>query len=417
MNSHPFQVSQDALVIWSLPAAALYLVRAGDSSVYIFDLFFLLILVIGNGSVPAYLFRAMVLFAVCFLVSLFAVTAVAVTGGTFAFGDFVAPFIRYGELIMMMCYFSRAAQGTTVSPHTLRNFVIISAFIPLVLGLILFYIEDPSVTVFNRYAGYLTNPNYMAAYVAVMLPVVLVCTTGYQTIIRYALIAGYLVVGIYSLILAGSNGGWIAFTATGLIYFATSSRRSFLLIGVIGALLVIFANEVNDLVRAAAHQLTESDFQGLRRTGRLILIVLTVGDFSTLGSLDFRESVQTHLIDEFIESPFTVLFGFGMGHAKWITFEDIGQTVAAHNGYINTALELGVIGTVFLSASLGYAMLTLRPNINTFRLCAGYLLALGTTPALYLPFFWMPVLGAAALDLYTARPGPRATSPPATRRA
>ena len=274
------------------------------------------------------------------------------------------------------------------------------------LGGLLLYLANPDAAiVFNRYAGYVDNPNAMALYIVVVTPVFfgLLRARVLPNYLSYPLIGIFFLTSLQSLVLAGSFSGMILF----FIVIATTFLKSIkaVLLAAAGALAIYLTIQLFEhAVILWAQDMAKSDFAGFRRTGNLILNVFFGFNTAELGSMSYRLQTQEFIFHKQFSDLFSIILGLGPGQSKLLIQQVDGNSVTIHNFYLRVFAEFGILGSLAFIAMVYAFFRRYTWQYSSLRIVSGILLASMGTPALYLPFFWMPPLAAvAAMTLFARR--------------
>lgn len=211
---------------------------------------------------------------------------------------------------------------------------------------------DPAIagSLFRAFAS-LGNPNYLAEYMALFLPLgvaLWVQTPGRRLELLLPLLAMAL-----SLLLSGSRGGWLAALFALLVLVVLRAPRWIIPMGLAGAGLAVFAPGA-----VAARFI--SIFQG----GWRVIMALTkgVGVEGADTSLTYRLNIWTGLFD--MLEKFWVL-GAGLGA---VAFNKVYQefmlpearAAHVHNTYLQVTAEMGILGLI---ATLWTLLVILRRTV------------------------------------------------------
>lgn len=383
-------------------SSTLYFIRFPETSIYVFDTVWLA----GMVGFPRKFFRmprmnyfALILLTVCMASSLIYASLQD------RLADPIQPVIilmRFTQMVVTANFFINCANSEQLLRRDFVGPAQIALFIPICVGLLLYWAAPDYVVVFNRYAGYFSNPNSMALFLVVSVSVFLTIMKLYSfpKMSNYALLLTFFGLAAYSLLLTGSNSGLILFTAIVVLYSISHALRHkvFLSLTVAGALIATLVFE--NYILSWAEELLARDFIGWQRTGRLIINISQGLGLSELGSLSYRESVENYLFGQQLSEVGRVFLGLGPGQSKSYVFGLDGNSVTIHNFYKLIFLEYGLIG---FGSFLALAVVTFkrfRWNVQTLLLSSGYLVALLGTPLLYLPFFWVPLFSVWACFNY-----------------
>ena len=191
-----------------------------------------------------------------------------------------------------------------------------------------------------RYAPAGFNPNESADIIAAAIPLALLVVISHKRgVLRWINIA-YVPLGVFAVILTASRSGFLA-TCLALtsVFFALRHARplyrlvwSAVILGVFAAL--FFGLPVNDRLETNLQRVTLST------------------DTESLGTFTGRTIIWSAGLEMFTEHPVA-----GMGFNTFTTAVEtqLGSEHAAHNIWIQTAAETGIIGLVLLTIVLATA--------------------------------------------------------------
>tara|TARA_R110000851_G_scaffold85842_1_gene186481 strand:+ start:224 stop:1474 length:1251 start_codon:yes stop_codon:yes gene_type:complete len=396
-RSHSFTLSLRAYTITLILSSALYFLRAPGVSIYIFDLIWFF----GLALFPRYFLRM----PRANYLSLIALSAATFLSVCYAGIDnrpidpiqAVIILMRFIQMSICANFFYNCVRAGKLLP---RNFLFPALFalaIPLLGGLALYLFFPGMAVVFNRYSGYLGNPNFLALYVVVSAPV-------FYVLMRFELMPRWSTLPItsiffstasYSLMLTGSNSGMLLFVFVTMIALLTTFLGRVLLILLV-VVFLMFVLSLQNAILPWALDMMNSDFAGWRRTGNLMVVILEGFDLDQLGSSTYRDEVQVYLFEQQFSDFRRILVGLGPGQSKHLTYFVDGLTVTIHNFYLLIFLEFGVLGTACFTAVSYFSFNRYQWGTTTLLIFSGFLVASFGTPALYLPFFWVPLFAALA---------------------
>jgi O-antigen ligase len=209
----------------------------------------------------------------------------------------------------------------------LRKALIFSAFIPLALGLYQILNGEPDAIGFNRVYGTFAHPNGFACYLVVLMPLVALSYIRSWKVDQKVLYLGTFGLMFLSLIFTFTRVAWIAFVVSMMILGWSKYRRFFFRLALVFLILVL-------LLPSLGHMVT-------RR-------------IQPDGSFYGRFSFNQFSLFIFSQKP---ILGHGFGTYTALSTSAFGEKgerygrvvgVAAHNDYLRTLAETGVVGLVSL---------------------------------------------------------------------
>jgi O-antigen ligase len=192
----------------------------------------------------------------------------------------------------------------------------------------------------RRYAAGGVDPNDLAMTMVLALPMAwYLGITSERKLVRW-IARGYVVVGVFAVVLTGSRGGMIAcLTALTLVPLTltrlTPGRRAtaVVLMGLAGA--VAIANVPPEIVERFASTTSQVEGGSISGRGRIWRAGLTV----------------------FAQRP---LMGYGTGSFKGAVSPILGEaTQVAHNSFISILVEEGLVGLIFYLTMMGAVFFSL----------------------------------------------------------
>jgi O-antigen ligase len=192
----------------------------------------------------------------------------------------------------------------------------------------------------RRYAAGGVDPNDLAMTMVLALPMAwYLGMTSERQLVRW-IARGYVVVGVFAVVLTGSRGGMIAcLTALTLVPLTltrlTPGRRAtaIVLMGLAGT--VAIANVPQEIIDRFASTTSQVEGGSISGRGRIWRAGLTV----------------------FAQRPF---MGYGTGSFKGAVSPILGEaTQVAHNSFISILVEEGLVGLVFYLTMMGAVFVSL----------------------------------------------------------
>lgn len=369
-----------------------YFIRIYPYSIYMFDIILLLSVV--------YLHRFIIINPYVILSGIFLIVSSGVSIflfstslASFDFPRVVSGAMRYVQLfIAPSCFLIYIRRLSNRGILEYINIIYITISIPIYTGLLIFYISPGYAISFHRYSGYFGDPNMMALYIVIVTPLALFAISNKSKPTRIIYFILFFIPSIYSLMLSGSNSGSILFIIVLIIHLVTNFRGAILLI-IFSCIVFINVNIVEGMIFNIYIYMQNASFWGVERFSKLLYVVLGFGNLSELGSEVFRKQIQVYLTNEYLSSIYNIIFGLGFGQSPNITsMHFVRQTVTIHNGYYVFLIEFGVLGCIFLFFAFYYSIGIFIKSRKSIMIVSGYLLALVGIPALYLPFYWAPVI-------------------------
>lgn len=211
---------------------------------------------------------------------------------------------------------------------------------------------DPTIagSLFRSFAS-LGNPNYLAEYMALFLP--LGVALWIQTPGRRLELIPPLLAMVLSLLLSGSRGGWLAALIALMVLVVLRAPRWIIPVGLLGAGLSVFAP-------GALAARFVSIFQG----GWRVIMALTKG-VAVEGadtSLTYRLNIWTGLFD-MLEKVWVLGAGLGAVAFNKVYQEFMlpeARAAHVHNTYLQVTAEMGILGLI---ATLWTLLVILRRTV------------------------------------------------------
>ncbi|GEM47594.1 hypothetical protein DC3_32290 [Deinococcus cellulosilyticus NBRC 106333 = KACC 11606] len=160
-----------------------------------------------------------------------------------------------------------------------------------------------------------------------------------------------LLILLIGVVTTGSRGGFIAemvvvaFVLLGLLRESKNLLNRLLLIS------VMIVGGLTSLFYLNNYRFDVFDFQRFEELGYEI----TSGDFSGRGDI-WRGGIQL-----FVDNP---IYGYGGGSFREAIIASYGESIAPHNGFLATAVDLGVIGFIVIVSIWLHILILIRRNRN-----------------------------------------------------
>lgn len=385
--------------------SALYFIRPDQISFYIFDVLWLL----GLLAFPRYFLRmpreCYFSMAIFYAASFISILYCEIEGRPLDPVQALVELARFTQMAVVANFFFNCARADVVFERHLITPALISILIPLLGGLLLYAVAPEQAMTFNRYSGYLDNPNSLALYVVVSTSIffALMRIGDFSRLVSLGLVAGFLVTAVYSLVQSGSNSGIFLFLFTIIISIVNSLRKAAFLSFVL-LFAYTFTTPIVNVLLDLAQAWSGSDVTGLSRISRMLFSLIQGYGVNELGSYSYRVEVRDHLFEQQFQGALRVLVGLGIGQSKNLIFVMDGNSVTVHNFYLHIFVEFGLLGVFAFSFFVFVFLRRYMWNIDAVRLFSGFLIASIGTPILYLPFYWVPLFAAfAALTIRNGR--------------
>ncbi|WP_297758796.1 hypothetical protein [uncultured Shimia sp.] len=305
--------------------------------------------------------------------------------------------MRFTQIVICANFFYNCTKVLSISPRDVFVPALISVLLPVWGGLVLYFFMPDLAIIFNRYAGYLGNPNTLSLFIVATAPAVY--AFGQLNIISkrnfFVVLFVYFTTSAYSLVLSGSNSGILLFLFVTVLSFSGFRRGP--IVFLLGAtLLYLFLDVFSIALLQLSYEMQDSSFKGLNRTAKLIVALIEGLDISQLGSHTYRDDVQSFLFEQQLSDFRRVFLGMGPGQSKNLVFIRDGFTVTVHNFYLLLFLEYGVLGAILFVSMLFVFFQRFFWKYKSMLLFSGFFIASAGTPVLYLPFFWTPLFSVLA---------------------
>ena len=366
--------------------AVSYFYRLGESSFYLFDIFFIFICLfsIKNIYYKDFLRILTVSFGFVLVCSFGMINNIINYNVNYELDSFFAGVYRYFQFIYTLGFFV-FFKGRIRKYNNMIHIFLLSISFPLLYSFVFYFLRPEQVIVFNRLASYFGNPNYLGEYICLSIfPIVYTISLlkGKVYFIFYILYFIFLL--IFNLTFAGSNSYWLLsffVLMMALVSLSESLLHSMRIIlpifvlGVIGYL--VFGKMQND-----------EDFSGLSRTLALFETLIEGGSVSSLGSGELRSSLVDDAIAFILSSISNIIFGIGIGQSPIIIGAMHGSYLTAHNAHIVLFMEMGGIGYLYFIGVLFYFISKINLTKISLGFLFSYFVTILATPHVYMPFLW-----------------------------
>lgn len=254
-------------------------------------------------------------------------------------GSTLARLVTMVQLLAMVWLLTELCTSERERLQIVEAFVLGCAVVCLVL--VQAYLSGQSLAGY-RYAPPGFNPNESADIIAAGIPMAFLVATSYKRgVIRWLNIA-YVPLGVFAVILTASRSGFIA-TCLGLVsvFFALRHARPVYRLVWSAIILAVFASlffgvPVSDKLESNIQRITLST------------------DTRSLETLTGRTTIWSDGLEMFVEHPIA-----GIGANTFIASLETrgGGWHAAHNIWVETAAETGIVGLVLLAIALMTAII------------------------------------------------------------
>lgn len=365
-----------------------YFFRLGESSIYIFDIYFFVFFILSIKSIKRDdLFKLLLMIFFFNIISFFGlVNAIVFYQIELQIDRFFAGLYRYSQLIYFLGFFSLYKNLYKIeNSMKMKTIFLLSISFPLIYSVFFYFFVPEKVIVFNRLASYFGNPNFLGAYICLaIMPIIY--TISKIKCLKYSLFYAlfFLPIIVFNLIYAGSNSYWILSVVVLLIsLFAVSSSLSSYLKIILYSIVSIMS-----LYFIIGNINFNEDLSGVSRTLRLVETVFNGSDIDSLGSGELRDNLANEAIAFSFSSIKNLLLGIGLGQSPIVIGAVIGGFVTAHNSHIVLLMEMGIIGYLYFIFTLIYFVSKMKLSKVSLCFLLSYFLAMLATPHVYLPFLW-----------------------------
>jgi hypothetical protein len=378
--------------------AMAYFIRIGQSSVYIFDLYFIILFFSSLYVLPKYWLNKNIIFSLLIvIVVLLGFILNEVFGEELGKIERLIPaLLRYIQFLYVLLCVVYAVTNASFKPVKSAGSIFYwSMLFPLAYGAFFLNYAPDSVLVFGRLSSYLSNPNNLGAFICIAIPPINLYLASLNGSRRIFMALLFYSLALYSLVYAGSNSGWSIAVISTLLSLMTIRRISIpVLLGV-----AVFIGTIGVAGSLLYENMLESEIPGLQNTGKLIQSIQEGGDLYDLGSGRLRESLLADARELFISKPRVMVVGVGLAQSPSYIGAKYNATITAHNAYLVLLVELGLLGFLVLVVAFWRTIKPVGLSAKSISLVSGYLLAMLATPHVYLPFLW----GTAVFGIYINR--------------
>ena len=365
-----------------------YFLRLGESSFYLFDIYFVFLMFLSAKLLNHEVFVKLLVICLGFFVICFfgVVNSIFNYNIDYQLDRFFAGGYRYFQLLYTFGFFVLSSRVLVLQDNGyLKHIFLLSISFPLLYSLIFYFLSPDKVVTFNRLSSYFGNPNFLGAYICLsIMPIIYTISLVREKMYFIFYILYFIFLLLFNLIFAGSNSYWIlSFIVLFLVFISMSKSLVYslkaifpiLILGIIGYF--VLSNIQFD-----------EEFSGVSRTLKLLETLMGGGDVNSLGSGGLRSSLAGEAITFVMSSVPNILFGIGLGQSPIIIGAMHGGFVTAHNAHIVLFMEIGVLGYLYFMFALFYFLSRLKISRVSLSFLATYFLAMLATPHVYMPFLW-----------------------------
>lgn len=380
------------ILLFSPLFAFSYFLRLGESSFYLFDIWFILFFLFTFRSFGKEDLKKLFIFIFSFVfISLLGlVNGLINYTNNFEIAKYFSGLYRYLQFIYILLFILLKFKNIYFSFKNVYFYLFAVLFV-LAYSVFFWYFDPERVVVFDRLAGFFGDPNALGVFIALsIIPVFNSIIILKNKKIKIFLFLAFISFYGFNLLYAGSNSYWIITILSLILFFISNYKLILLKINkiFIGVVIVVFAILFNPV---KINNLAE--FQGIERTVKFFDVLTSGGDINDLGSGSYRTQLKNDSIDLIWSKPSNLLFGIGLGQSPNYIGKKYGEYVTAHNSHIVLIMELGFLGYLFLL----FFCLYLICKINRFvwfnaSLFLMYFLSMLAVPHVYLPIFWMNIV-------------------------
>ncbi len=363
-----------------------YCFRIGETSFYLYDLFFFVFLayVVVKFGINIYFFTLLLFFS--------AYSCLGIISSSIAYEidilSFVSSIFRYIQMLLFLyCIFSYFKNSGNIDFKKLIYSMTVSIIFPLAYSFIMMGLNPDSVLFYGRLSGFFDNPNYLSLYIVISIPIFNYILFRPNIDFKFKIISVsiFYFLAAYCLFFSGSISGialsFFSFSYSFFTFYKFGIKK--LLLIIIFIFFVLYF--VPYLIRVFPFDL---DLRAVNRSLDFIEYVYGTSESINYGSGELRSKLANLSIDFFSNNLRLVFVGVGLGQVPNVFMENYGISVAPHNSYIVLFLELGFFCIFFILLSLFLVFRNYIFKFKNFSLFVGYFLAMLATPSLYLPFFW-----------------------------
>ncbi|MGI6455977.1 MAG: O-antigen ligase family protein [bacterium] len=223
----------------------------------------------------------------------------------------------------------------------------------------------------RRVVGSLGNPDFLAGYLAGVLPLTFICLLVYRGWARGMLLTGF-IVQIIALLLSYSRGGWLA---TGVTFVILLSLFSYINWYKKPVLVRFHVKSVHLVFTALFIVLMISGLTWFLWE-QMMMVLLRLSQFSEGTSVFTRYYFYQGAFDMWLDRP---IFGFGPGsfgyYFPFYRDPELSRKLPfnywnldhAHNEFLEIAAETGIVGLILFAGIISYTFLILWKTLRTYR--------------------------------------------------
>lgn len=365
-----------------------YFLRLGESSFYLFDLYFVVFVFFSASLIKREDFVRLLVINLIFIIVAFLglINSILSYNIDYLLDRFVAGVYRYCQFLYILGFFTFYLKTSDLKNNIyLKHLFLLSVSFPLFYSLFFYFFNPDKVIIFNRLSSYFGNPNFLGAFICLSIFPVIYTISLIKVRVQFLLYIFYfLVLFIFNLIYAGSNSYWMLSLIILILALISMSKS------LIGFAKIIFAFLfLGFWVYFVLGSIQfDDELSGVNRTFKLLETISGGGDVNSLGSGELRGNLAGEAIEFILTSVKNIFFGIGLGQSPIIIGANHGGFVTAHNAHIVLFMEMGAIGYFYFMFILFYFILKIK--ISKISLCflISYLFAMLATPHVYMPFLW-----------------------------
>ncbi|WP_417566230.1 hypothetical protein [Marinobacter sp.] len=369
--------------------SVMYQFRVGETSAYVFDLLFVFILLffLSRGKVS----KSFVAFLICFSLIVFTGFSISALKNDNDSQQFLTVYFRYLQIFLFLgCAFHFLKESPFDDSQFIFKVLIWSSIFPLAYSVVLFYVDPERAIMFGRLAGYFSNPNYLALFIVIQIPIFnyTLSRIRYSTFYNFFSFLVFYCLSLFCLFFTGSISGIALASVAFILSKVFLKELKFVFILGCSGLVVVFLVFLVD-----PHEIffVDSDLVAIKRTSNLINFVLGLDESIVVGSGDIRSLLIKFASEIILSDVLIFVFGIGLGQSALVFGKEFGLSLAPHNTYVTFFLEGGFLLVALIVFSGFYFLLRMKKGIRFYSIFIGYGLAMFATPHLYLPFFWCSI--------------------------
>lgn len=364
-----------------------YFLRLPGLSFYIFDAYFfvlggLIVYLLGVRIKGAEIFVALLVFLFSSSVG-FQLTVL--DAFEFDVAGFLAATFRYTQFVLLIIILNHASSTIEERSVEAGRVILLAALsMPLVFAFLGVFLVGWDVFTYGRLSGYFGNPNYLTAYITIVIPVFNVFVREFQVLSRVGLTVLFYGLVIFCLVYAGSNSGWLLSGVSlllSLYTLRTFGFRNCFIFGAIVLLCVVYFADITSWM-------VDSDIRGVNKTGQLLERVHYGERIRTLGSGELRDELLQDSLGLYLSKASIAMFGVGLGQSPLYLERLDGHRVTVHNTFIVLLIEAGFFGMIGFVLVIVYSLFLYGLDRLKVGLLFGYMLSMLATPHVYMPFLW-----------------------------